>query len=227
MKKLKKKKMLGRKSKNSENKKCGHDKFADDNLIRKIKCTLLEVITLYINSILKLIYKDDKGKNKKELLKMNQGQIVSSKADYNREFMNKPLKVILSDNISTKYTRYDPKHNKCLIEELLNDKDEEVKMIFEKIFNLTFLDCLQHFRGSKYIGILDGLTKMDEVLVKFQNDPNYVTKFKLYVKEFETIIDIKKGRNRGKKSQYKERKTIEIDENELKELILKYLNQKC
>ena len=78
-------------------------------------------------------------------------------------------------------------------------------MKFENIFNLTFLDCLEHFRGTKYIKELEGMTNLVEYSSKFENDQNYICKFKYYVDNFETIIYKKKLRNRAKKYQSIER----------------------
>ena len=192
---IKENKILGRKTKNSD-KEGRHNKFSDDNLVRKVKCTLLDIITIFINSLLKEIDKNKTDNSKKrELLKMNQGQIVSSKADYNKEFLKKPLKDILSDKISTKYTKYDPLHNKNIIDSLLNDENEELRLLFYNIFNMTFLDCLEHFRGSKYNCLLEGLQKLDDICEKFK-EPEYIKAFKHYVTDFENIIEKKKVRNR-------------------------------
>lgn len=193
-----KEKKLGRKTKSSENKTGGHDKFSDDNLIRKIKCILLDIISTFINSLLKVFYENNigKGENRKELLKMNQSQIISSKADYNKDFLKKTLKIIFSEKISSKYNKYDKKHNEKLIEKLLNEENEEIRYNFEQIFNLTFLDCLEHIRGSNYINILNGLPALNDICEKFGNDPDYVGKFKNYVEKFEDIIASKKVRNR-------------------------------
>ena len=195
---IKEKKNLGRKTKNSEKKKDGHNKYSDDNLIRNVKCTLLDVISSFINSLLKEFNKDIKKthNNKKELLKMNQSQIINSKADYNQLFIYKSLEEILSDKISSKYTKYLPDHNKELIKSLLNNKNEELKIIFTDIFNLTFFNCLEHFRGSQKYPILEGLTNLDEICHKFKEEPDYVAKFKFYVNNFEKIINNKKVRNR-------------------------------
>lgn len=190
---------LGRKTKNSERINCNHDKFSDDNLIRKVKCILLDDLYLFINKLLKKIYNIEKIKREKILLKMKQNQVINSKADYNRDFLNKKLEYIFSEDISTKYTKYCPEHNRNLIISLLNEEDEQKKAIFKKIFNLTFFECLEHFRGTKYIMELNGLTLLDDICKKFKNDLAYVKKFKHYVFDFETIINIKKLRNTSKR----------------------------
>ena len=181
---------LGRKRKNSKRFFVGHDKFSDDNLIRKIKCVIISQLSSFLNSLLKKIYKFDFEINKK-FLKMNQNQIISSKADYNREFLKKSIKEIFSNKISTKYHKYSPYHNKNLVEQLLNEKDEKLKILFTKIFNLTFIECLEHFRGSKFIKELEGMVKMKEICQKFHNERNYFNQFEYFVNNYENIIEVK------------------------------------
>ena len=107
---------------------------------------------------------------------MNQNQIINSKADYNRNF-KKTIKAIFSNRISLKYIKHFTEHNKNIINQVLNEKNRDIKMIFEKIFNLTFLDYLEHFRGTKYFKKLDRMTNLVEYCNKFENDQNYICQF--------------------------------------------------
>jgi uncharacterized protein YsxB (DUF464 family) len=69
------------------------------------------------------------------------------------------------------------------------------------LFNLTFVDCLEHFRGSKIVKELEGIKNLKNYLkeLKIKNDDNYCTIFKYFVNNFETIIKEKKSRIRNKK----------------------------
>ena len=71
-----KKKILGRKKKYSKEK-GKHNKYSEDNIIRKIKSTLLSCLSNLINSQIYRIYNGNIGKGIliKELKKMNQNQI--------------------------------------------------------------------------------------------------------------------------------------------------------
>ena len=178
----------GRKTKNSNRINCIHNKFSDDNLIRRIKATVINALFVYINKILKIIYNNSAGKEK-ELLKHNQYQVINSKADYNRDFLRKSLKNIFSVDISSKFKNYDTNHNKNIINGLLNEKDERKRLIFKKLFNLTFLDCIEHIRNTKFIIELQGLTPLEEMCKSF-DDINYREKFKYYIFNLETIIGI-------------------------------------
>lgn len=100
----------------------------------------------------------------KRLFKLKQNQSIKSGTNYNKTFLNKTLREIFSENISTKYSRYSPSHNKNLIEFLINKKDEIKKTIFNKIFNITFLDCLKHFRGSVLFDELQGMNLLNKYI---------------------------------------------------------------
>ena len=45
-------------------------------------------------------------------------------------------------------------HNKKVIEKIILEKKDK----FEKLFNLTFIECLEHFIGEKNIEELNGIT---------------------------------------------------------------------
>ena len=112
--------------------------------------------------------------------------------------MNKTLKEIFSEDISTKYISYSISHNRDLIQELINERDEEKRIKFNKLFNLTFFDCLKHFRGSEYIEELQGLDSLDNILEKFEGDEEYLHSFKYYSFNFEEILKRKRNRNNKK-----------------------------
>ena len=191
---------LGRKKKESKEK-GKHTKFTDDNIIKKIKNIVNEKLRNCINKLIKGFY----GCNlfpKKELLKLKK-QEKKSKADYNKDLLYMKVKDIFSDEISTKYKNfiYTKDYNKNLINELLNEKDNEKRTFFEKIFNLTFVQVLKHFRKEIFIEELNGLTRIDEVCENFDNNKGdkeeYKKYFKYFVGKFEEKINKKNPRNRA------------------------------
>ncbi len=205
---FKEKKLLGRKKKAYEG--LGeHNKFSNDNIIRKVKHVILHNIMVFINKKIKSLYSydDEKVIKERQLFKLKQNQPMSSRIDYNKDFLEKTLGKIFSEDISSKYSCHPSTHNKKLIESLINDKDEKKRNIFINIFNLTFLDCLKHFRGSEKIVELDGINNLEDYLKNqiINDDENYCTIFKYFINNFETIIKEKKSRIRNKKKV----KTIE------------------
>ena len=195
---------IGRKAKISR--KTGlHNKFSDDNIIKKIILIILKIMLEFCNNKIRNIYGNiiGFGKYKKQLLKIDIKKKNQQKLKFNKNFINKTLKDIFSENISNKYLNYDKNHNKNLIKDLLNEKDEMKRIVFENLFNFTFLDCLKHFRGIETYPELIGMTLFEEVCKRFENEDDYED-YKIfleyYTKYFEDIINIKKNRNRKPKN---------------------------
>ena len=187
-----------------------HTKYADDNIIRKCKFIVLSHIMDFINAKIKEKYKNiGYGIKIKQLMKINKSQVSNIKTDYNLKFMNKQLKDIFSDTISTKYTRFPLKKNENLIKELINEKDDEKKEYFNNLFSLTFSDCLNHFIDKKFIPILKDLELFEEIindsnkLKKINlniNDQEYINELSYYLENYQNILRRKKPRRAKKNS---------------------------
>ena len=191
---VKKEKML-QKKRNKNKYKGVHNKYTSDNIIRRIKIILLNNIKNFINSFIFKIYKGNikKGILTKQLKKVDPRQC--NKIEDYKQLLNRTLKDIFSFRISKRYSNFFSEYNKNLINELLNEEDEEKREIFTKIFNLTFLECLEHFSGKKIIEGLNGLKSLDEECYQF-NDEEYSQLFKAICLEFEDNVLRKKSRNR-------------------------------
>ena len=187
-----------------------HTKYADDNIIRKCKFIVLSHIMDFINAKIKEKYKNiGYGIKIKQLMKINKAQVSNIKTDYNLKFMNKQLKDIFSDTISTKYTRFPLKKNENLIKELINEKDDEKKEYFNKLFSLTFSDCLNHFIDKKFIPILKDLELFEEIINDSKklkkinlniNDQEYINELSYYLENYQNILRRKKPRRAKKNS---------------------------
>ena len=205
--KLKKKRGRKRKSPKIE-KKEPHNKYSDDNIIKKCKHLVLKYTLEFINNKIKKVYNGniENGPLKKELQIINNSQKSNSHAEFNKNFIKKKLGEIFSENISGKYKKnYPHNHNKLLIEELMNEKDENKQSFFNKLFNLNFIQCLDHFIGKKYIKELNGLQYFeqikDNILNKYKEDGNtYIKYLDYYLKNFEKIVNIKEPRKSRKKN---------------------------
>ena len=200
---FKEKKKLGRKIKSNE---ClgEHNKFSDDNIQMKLKNGILKSIFKFINIKIKMVYsnKDKSSLNKMQLLKLKQKSKESTKAEYNKNLLNRTLKSIFSEEVSGKYLRYNPNHNKDLIKKLITDKDEEKRDIFNKLFNLTFMDCLNYFRGSHFLKELNGMNQFEQYLKELKlgnNDEMYKNVLKYYLVNYEREVMNRKERNRHKR----------------------------
>jgi hypothetical protein len=163
------------------------------------KCS--EVIKNLINVINKLIVSIYDGKIgfgplTKKILTINQKQIIQCK--YDKDFLNKTLKDILSYEITGRISNYNPDHNKNIIELLLNEEDETKRKKFEEFFNLRFIDCISHYSGKIHEPILIGIEKLEETCDEMKmkgEDDDYINIFSHFVENFEEKIKAKKKRN--------------------------------
>ena len=194
-----KKKKVGRKRKLDYEE---NHKIANDNMIRKCKHLVINNCIEFLNFQIKKIYHNNIGEGIliKKILDINQIQKSDNKLESTKLFLNKKLSEIFSVDISSKYTSFLPDHNKILISRLLNEEDIEKREKFQKIFNLTFADCIQLFLGNnnKYIEF-EGFPVLDEIKDELNEDNEYLEKIKNFLLNFEDIIKHKKPRKRNKK----------------------------
>jgi hypothetical protein len=194
-----KKKKVGRKRKLDYE---DNHKIANDNMIRKCKHLVINNCIEFLNFQIKKIYHNNIGEGIliKKILDINQIQKSDNKLESTKLFLNKKLSEIFSVDISSKYTSFLPDHNKILISRLLNEEYIEKREKFQKIFNLTFADCIQLFLGNnnKYIEF-KAFPVLDEIKDELNEDNEYLEKIKNFLLNFEDIIKHKKPRKRNKK----------------------------
>ena len=180
-----------------------HNKFADDNLRKKSKHIILSGILTFLNSKLKEIYKDNIGNGilLKQLLTLNHKQKANIIVNDNKQFLQKTLQEIFSDDISKRYTNFPSDHNKNLINRLLEEDDEEKRKYFNTLFKLTFSEVLCHFQGKQIIKELVGLRTYKEALKNYETEKDYYENLKYHLTNFEEIINSKKSRRSRKQKK--------------------------
>ncbi len=193
-------KNMGRKKKNSQLT-GGHDKYMDDNVRRKIKHLFIKNLLQFINEKIKEKYQSFVGKGVfiKQLLIINQKQIDDATVLFNRELLNKSIGDIFSENISTRYTKYPLSHNRNLINSLRNEKDINRKNYFNNLFDLSFMESLEHFRKSKVIEELNGMKTFDLIKQDFKDDENYLKILDYSIENYEKILYYKRIRKQKKR----------------------------
>ena len=201
-------KLLGRKKKNSGE--IGkHDKYAENNMTRKMKVIIKNDLLDFINSKIKnelnlsniiingKIYKE----NEIKLLNIKQDQIKDTNVDFNLVFLNTKIKDILSEKISkNNRIKYPSNFNDILINKIYHIKNGES---ITSILDMTFLECLKYYRKDKDIinddkysclkGLEKGFENLKDKLMK-KNDEKYADMLIKLIKEFEEIYSKKKSR---------------------------------
>jgi hypothetical protein len=180
-----------------------HNEYRFDNGSNKVKKITLKSSLSFINKKIKEKYECPEEQKDLKLYVMKDTQASNSDTIFNRIFINKTLKEIFSHEVSEKCKKVSRDHNKIAINKLLNDKDEEKRNYFNKIFNLKFIDALKYLRGeTEGLEILEGL-EFDKVCWnKIQKNENYSRYFILFMFCYEKLWEEKKPRN-GKKRRRK------------------------
>ena len=200
-----KKRGRGRKSEKSENNKLGHNKYCEDNMRKKCKHLVMKSLLYFINDNIYRLYNGNIGKGVliKKLFILNQAQKCNDNVNFNKDFLNKKIGQIFSDNISSRINSFPPFHNKNLINKLMNEKNQMIKNYFTRLFNLGFIQALKHFIGQEQIEILVGLKTLhdfkEEIIQKYDGDGlQYYEALKYYMYNYENIIYKKKSRSKSK-----------------------------
>jgi hypothetical protein len=178
--------------------------YIPDIFVKKIKMLILKKSYNFINEKIIKIFNNDIGKGIciKQLLPINKFVLYHSSVEEDKEFLNKKLKEIFS-SISNKYTSVLNTKNKNLIDDLINL--EEHGKYFKELFELSFLDCLEHIRGTKNSELLDELPKIDDIINNEGIlDEDEINIYKDVINNYELIIEKKKKR-RTKKTKKNEK----------------------
>ena len=199
----KKSSVLGRKRKGAGNKKSGHTKFADDNTRRKIKRVIISELHKFINKRIKILFKNNigGGLTEKKLMILAQNQIAEAGIQFDKNFLEKKLKNIFSENITSRITMFSSERNKELIEELINDENEEISNYFKGLFDITFLECLIYFRDDNiYNEYLQGFPKFSDIKENFEKKEgiNFTEHIMKYLQKYEEFLNNKKPRKNKK-----------------------------
>jgi hypothetical protein len=205
----KKKRGTGRKKGNDESQR-KHNKFSDDNIRKKCKHIIIKLVLNLINERINFFYNNNNNSNKykdfpKELKVLNSSQCTNMLVNFNKDFLDKTLKQIFSEDISGKFAS-PLTYNKDIIEKLENEEDEYKRVCFQKLFKITFLQCVNHFIGNEYCEELVGMKCFDDIKDKYKDEQKYDELLFYYFKNFKELIDKKRPRAK------KENKTKEKSE---------------
>ena len=182
-----------------------HDKFGQDNILRKIKRAFIKSLIDYINKIYGEYQRRNNHKNIKKLLKRISPKTVTEiKKQNNLKWLNSTIKDILSKEISTKYKDNNGfyNYNEKQINKLYKEgKAKNVIDILEKtvrdLYNIFINkednnETLQGFETLE-----DNIQNLREKMKKQKEKINierYLYKYRKTAKNFETIFS--KMRNR-------------------------------
>ena len=186
-----------------------HDKFSEDNIIRKFKGRFHEKCRIYINNEYKRYLLNHKHDIKKvnDLLQRISPKISRKiKKEDNLKWLKMNLKQVFSENVSEKCSLYPADYNKNNISKLY--EENEAKDVIN-ILNKPVKEMLGYFINNNEIPGFDTLDKdILELENKMKNDNerkinNYIDKYRRTSKNFESIFINKSSRNNKQNDIYK------------------------
>ena len=201
-KEMNKNSQLGRKLKNDSSDRA-HNKFLDDNILKKIKSKFLHYLIISIN----LVIKGEIIDNKNEFKFLNYSYADKLKRSEEIELLNMTIKEIIGDKgISPKYSKFGEDYNKNLLEVIL--QKENSNEIIKYVFNMKFkewIDILTKKEKAKikeeYFNQIGDMLKM--VIEKNDDSDNdeYMPNFIYCLYNYERIFIIKRARNNKEKNE--------------------------
>jgi hypothetical protein len=135
-KEMNKNRQLGRKHKiDCTNR--AHNKFLDDNILKKIKSKFLHYLILFVN----VVIKGENVENKKEFKFLNYSYADSLKKSEEIKLLNMTINgIILNKSISPKYSKPGEDYNKNLLGIIL--QKENSNEIINYVFNMKFKEWI-------------------------------------------------------------------------------------
>ena len=127
--------------------------------------------------------------------------INNLKKDNNVKILNKPLKEILSFNITTRCkSNINPDYNQKIISIIFEQEisNEKINKFLEMTFNewINIFTLKKNIQGDfEFIGLESILQK---IIKDFKDDDAYLTRFVFYLYNYQRYFETKKGRNEAK-----------------------------
>ena len=163
-----------------------------DNEIKKGRNILLNSIFRFVNKKISIFYNNDIGKGIgiKQFVKISKKELNHSNVEFDKNYLNKKLKEIFSGDISCKFTNFLINKNKELLQTLI-----EIDY-FKELFELTFLQCIEHINGTKFIPLLEGFETIDEMLLNEENklNENDIENYKYIIVNYKQCVENKFSR---------------------------------
>ena len=198
---IKNNKILGRKKKNvaiNNDNKTKRDKFAKDNIARKIKTNFInKFLVNLINIIIKIVF----GKQIYLIRKFNKALVTNVSIQFNLDLFNSPIKNLLNQNNSNKYSTVGLNKNKSILRNLENNSE------FNVILNITVNEIYSIFLNDNYKEIISNIFNIDKKEIYFENitgkikelkeqeeEEEYIERFKFFAYNINEVFDKSKKR---------------------------------
>ena len=190
------KKRGARPKKETYNAKIGHNKWTDDNIIRKIKTAIFSYIRELLNKSLKY--------TNGEFLPLNTKLHKNLKRDENLKLFDKTIyNIYMNEDLNKAHINAN-NSNKNLIKKIL-EENLEIETI--KILKMKFIDVLKYIREKDLEKFLNKIKekeekkegeKREEVIPEEESIEHFMELVKHYLNEYVNWFTFKNGRNTNK-----------------------------
>ena len=177
-----------------------HNKFSEDNIIRKIKRRFLENVRLYINDEYKkdcISKKKNKGKNN-WLKKIDPKFSRKIKKRDNLQWFKFKIFEVFSENISLKYTSFGIDSNKQKIQNFfLTEEPNKVKDILNTTIETLFNIYIKNEKLDNFKTLSDDVKQLEKQMEELgqENIKEYLIKYEKTAKNMKMIFINKTERN--------------------------------
>ena len=179
-------KKRGRKRK-GESSKSLHNKFTDDNAMRKIKTAIFKYILAWLNESLEF--------TKEKFYPLNAELNKNLNKDVNMELFNKRIyQIYMNENLNKHHINRNDS-NRNLIKKIFEEKIE-IKTI--NILNMKFIDVLNYIREKDLQNFLQTM-KENEERKNNKDIDTYMETIRKYLDGFKKWFEDMNGRNTNKK----------------------------
>ena len=189
---------LGRIKKNSS--KIGkHDKYSQDNIIRRFKFQFTKSMLNYINKYINI--NRPKNKKKRKIQKLSSLTIKLISKEDNINWLNSKLRYIFSQKISTKLVGLNSDYNKKLIEKIYGqNKMKNLIAFLEQNIGIVYKEYISEEVSQK--DIFKGMRKinadLERIKIKYNYDNHYINEVRRTAVNLEQIFSEKKEKYKKK-----------------------------
>ena len=178
-----------------------HDKFKDDNIIKKFKVHLHESIYNYLNHSHQ---NSTNGKKKVFLYRIDTNEIKNTNKSASKEWFKKKLRDVFSCKLSKKCSTKEKSYNKIEIEKIFSEgKNKEMMEILEKTVRNMYNSYINDEKIEGFKTLKDDIEELkQEMKAKGEEEKlidDYIKKYIHFALNFEEILSKKNERNNKKK----------------------------
>ena len=179
-----------------------HDKFTDDNIIKKFKVHLLESIYNYLN------YSHQNSTNDKKkvfLYRIDTNETKKTNKSASKEWFKKKLRDVFSCKLSKKYSKKEEElYNKIEIEKIFSEgKNKEMMEILEKTVRNMYNSYINDEKIEGFKTLKDDIEELKQEMKANGEEEklidDYIKKYIYFALNFEEILSKKNERNNKKK----------------------------